>query len=95
MSTGKTLFAQLMDYLPWSTFDRIVARYDGNREVRTLPCASQYQAMSSDDLPKIDHYSGGQTPPCPLSKPHLRLRIGMEGVREVEGSRFDMTAGRS
>jgi hypothetical protein len=46
MNTGKTLFAQLMDYLPWSTFDRIVARYDGNRAVRTLPCASQYQAMA-------------------------------------------------
>ena len=46
MNIGKTLFAQLMDYLPWSTFDRIVARYDGNRAVRTLPCASQYQAMA-------------------------------------------------
>ena len=46
MNTGKTLFAQLMDYLPWSTFDRIVARYDGNPAVRTLPCATQYQAMA-------------------------------------------------
>ena len=36
MNTGKTLFAQLMDYLPWSTFTRIVARYDGDRRVRTL-----------------------------------------------------------
>jgi hypothetical protein len=46
MNTGKTLFAQLMDFLPWSTFDRIVARYNGNRAVRTLPCAAQYQAMA-------------------------------------------------
>jgi len=38
MNTGKTLFAQLMDFLPWSTFDRIVARYNGNRAVRTFPC---------------------------------------------------------
>jgi len=43
MNTGKTLFAQLMDFLPWSTFDRIVARYNGNRAVRTLSCAAQYQ----------------------------------------------------
>ena len=35
-----------MDYLPWSTFDRIVARYDGNRAVRTLPCTTQYQVMA-------------------------------------------------
>jgi hypothetical protein len=46
MNIGKTVFAQLMDYLPWSTFDRIVARYDGNRAVRTLPCATQYQVMA-------------------------------------------------
>ena len=31
MNSGKTLFAQLMDFLPWSTFDRIVERYNGNR----------------------------------------------------------------
>ena len=34
MNIGKTLFAQLMDFLPWSTFDRIVARYEGDRAVR-------------------------------------------------------------
>ena len=39
MNTGKTLFAQLMDFLPWSTFDRIVARYEGNRGVGKLSCA--------------------------------------------------------
>jgi hypothetical protein len=46
INTGKTLFAQLMDILPWSTFDRMVARYNGNRAVRTLPCAAQYQVMA-------------------------------------------------
>jgi hypothetical protein len=46
MNTGKTLFAQPMDFLPWSTFGRIVARYNGNHAVRTLPCAAQYQAMA-------------------------------------------------
>jgi hypothetical protein len=24
---GKTLFSQIMDFLPWKTFHRIVARY--------------------------------------------------------------------
>ncbi len=43
MNTGKTLFAQLMDFLPWSTFDRIVARYNGNARVRTLSCAEQFR----------------------------------------------------
>ena len=36
MYTGKTLFAQLMDLLPWTTFSRIVARYGGN--LGSAPC---------------------------------------------------------
>lgn len=50
MYTGKTLFAQLMDFLTWSTFARIVARYGGNRRVRTLSCAEQYRAMAVAQL---------------------------------------------
>jgi hypothetical protein len=50
MNTGKTLFAQLMDFLPWSTFDRIVARYEGNRGVRKLSCAAQFQIMAFAQL---------------------------------------------
>ncbi len=46
MNSGKTLFAQLMDFLPWSTFTRIVARYDGDQRVRTLSCAEHYRAMA-------------------------------------------------
>ena len=30
MNTGETLFAQLMNFLPWKTFGRIVARYGGD-----------------------------------------------------------------
>lgn len=46
MYTGKTLFAQLMDFLPWKTFHRIVARHDGDRRVRTLTCAEQFRVMA-------------------------------------------------
>ena len=40
MNTGKTLFAQLMDFLPWTTFTRIVDRYGGDHRVRTLSAPS-------------------------------------------------------
>ena len=30
MYLGKTLFAQLIDFLPWTTFNRIVTRYCGD-----------------------------------------------------------------
>jgi hypothetical protein len=60
MNTGKTLFAQIMDFLPWSTFDRIVTRYDGNRAVRKLSCAAQYLAPNEggQDGPKITPRGG-------------------------------------
>ena len=50
MNAGKTLFAQLTDFLPWSTFARIVVRYDGDARVRTLRCAEQYRAMAFAQL---------------------------------------------
>jgi len=37
-------------FLPWSTFTRIVARYDGDARVRTLYCAEQYRAMAFAQL---------------------------------------------
>ena len=50
MKIGKTLFAQLMDFLPWSTFARIVARYGGDARVRMLCSAEQYRAMAFAQL---------------------------------------------
>jgi hypothetical protein len=50
VNSGKTLFAQLMDFLPWSTFTRIVSRYGGDWRVRTLSCAEQYRAMAFAQL---------------------------------------------
>jgi hypothetical protein len=50
MNTGKTIFAQLMDFLPWSNFARIVGRYGGDQRVRTLSCAEQYRAMAFAQL---------------------------------------------
>jgi len=50
MHTGKTLFAQLMEFLPWSTFTRIVARYHGNRRVRTLSCDEQFRCLAFAQL---------------------------------------------
>jgi len=46
MYAGKTLFAQVMDFVPWTSFRRIVARYGGDRRVRTLNCAEQFRVMA-------------------------------------------------
>ncbi len=46
MNIGKTLFAQLMDFLPWTIFTRIVNRDDGDRYVKSLTCADQFRVMA-------------------------------------------------
>ena len=50
MNAGKTLFAQIMDFVPWTSFARIVDRYSGNAGVRTLSCAEQFRAMAFAQL---------------------------------------------
>jgi hypothetical protein len=50
MNVGKVLFAQLMDFLPWTSFARSVARYGGDRRVRSLSCAEQFRAMAFAQL---------------------------------------------
>jgi hypothetical protein len=50
MYAGKTLFAQIMDFLPWTTFQRVVMRYGGNHRIRTLSCAEQFRVMAFAQL---------------------------------------------
>ncbi|MHB1174498.1 MAG: IS4 family transposase [Sulfuriferula sp.] len=50
MNIGKTLFAQLMDFLPWKTFHRIVDRHDGDRYVKSMTCADQFRVMAFAQL---------------------------------------------
>src|SRR2546430_1269185 len=50
MHVGKTLFAQVMELVPWTSFARIVHRYSGNAGARTLSCAEQFRAMAFAQL---------------------------------------------
>ena len=50
MYLGKTLFAQVMDFLPWKTFHRIVDRYSGDYRTRSLSCAEQFRVMAFAQL---------------------------------------------
>lgn len=50
MYVGKTLFAQIMDFLPWKTFHRIVTRYDGDYRIRTLNCAEHFRVLAFAQL---------------------------------------------
>jgi hypothetical protein len=50
VNVGKTLFAQLMEFVPWTSFTRIVHRYAGDSGVRRLSCAEQFRVMAFAQL---------------------------------------------
>lgn len=50
MNIGKTLFAQLMEFVPWTSFSRIVARYSGDARVSILPCTEHFRIMAYAQL---------------------------------------------
>jgi hypothetical protein len=50
MNVGKTLFAQVMEFVPWKTFGRIVERHKGDAGVRTLSCAELFRLMAFAQL---------------------------------------------
>ena len=50
MNVGKTLFAQVMEYVPWKTFSRIIERHAGDAGVRTLGCADLFRVMAFSQL---------------------------------------------
>lgn len=50
MYAGKMVFAQIMDYLPWKTFHRIVKRHQGDYRVRTLNCTEHFRILAFAQL---------------------------------------------
>jgi hypothetical protein len=50
MNVGKTLFAQVMEFVPWKTFGRIIERHKGDAGVRTLGCAELFRVMAFAQL---------------------------------------------
>jgi hypothetical protein len=50
MNVGKTLFAQVMEFVPWKTFGRIIERHEGDAGIRTLGCADLFRVMAFAQL---------------------------------------------
>ncbi len=46
MNYGQTLFSQVMDFIPWTTFGRLVTKYGGDFHVRTLRCTEHFRIMA-------------------------------------------------
>ena len=50
MNIGKTLFAQIMDFIPWTSFARIVNRYGGDARSSSFACTAHFRVMAYAQL---------------------------------------------
>src|SRR6202521_5532363 len=50
MNTGRTVFSQLVEFLPHQQFQKCVDRYGGSRYLKNLSCWDQYLAMAFAQL---------------------------------------------
>ena len=74
MNAGKTLFAQLMDFLPWSTFSRYVTHYGGDKDIRTLTYADQFRVMAFAQLTYRDSLRDIEASLSVQASKHVGLR---------------------
>src|SRR5580658_1770123 len=50
MNAGRTIFSQLIEFLPNQEFQKCVERYDGGRYLKNLSCWDQYLALAFAQL---------------------------------------------
>jgi transposase len=50
MFAGTTIFAQIMNLLPWRRFQTCVARYRGDHKIKTFKCAEHFRVMAFAQL---------------------------------------------
>jgi hypothetical protein len=50
MNSGRTIFSQVLDHLPWYEFQKCVTRYRGDYQQKSFSCWDQYLCMSFAQL---------------------------------------------
>jgi hypothetical protein len=78
MNVGKTLFAQVMEYVPWKTFGRIIERHNGDAGVRTLSCADLFRVMAFAQLTWRESLRDIEV--CLTANQAKLFHMGMKGV---------------
>ena len=75
MYQGRTVFSQVMDFLPNHEFRRCVTRYQGNRRLRSFSCMDQFLCMAFAQLSYRD--SLRDTVCCLRSMHHKLYHMGI------------------
>ena len=78
MNMGKTLFAQVMEYVPWKNFGRIIERHNGDAGVRTLDCADLFRVMAFSQLTWRESLRDIEA--CLASNQAKLFHMGLKGV---------------
>jgi len=50
MNTGRTIFSQIMDFIPMNEFRKCVTRYQGNHNIKSFSCLDQFLCMAFAQL---------------------------------------------
>ena len=77
MNQGRIVFSQLMDFLPLHEFRRCVARYEGDRHLRTFSCLDQFYAMAFAQLTFRESLRDIET--CLRTIPSRLYHMGIRG----------------
>jgi hypothetical protein len=77
MHTGKLIFAQVMEFAPWHTFRRLVAKYHGDFNVRTFSCLDQFLCMAFAQLTYRESLRDVEA--CLRAQPSKLYHLGLRG----------------
>jgi hypothetical protein len=77
METGRTVFAQLIDFLPRYDFQQCVQRYRGNYKIKTFSCWDQFLCMAFAQLTYRESLRDIEA--CLRSAQHKLYHMGFRG----------------
>ena len=77
MYSGKMVFSQVMDFLPFYEFNKCVQRYKGNKRIKSFTCLDQFLCMAFAQL--TFHESLRDIEACLRSLKNKLYHIGIRG----------------
>jgi len=77
MHAGKLVFAQVMEFAPWHTFRRVVAKYQGDFNVRSFSCLDQFLCLAFAQLTYRESLRDIEA--CLRAQPAKLYHLGLRG----------------
>jgi len=77
LNTGKTLFAQIMEFAPHQAFNECVERYHGNYKIKSFTCWDQFLCMAFAQLTYRESLRDIQA--CLRAEPSKLYHMGFRG----------------